>query len=52
MVRGKTHAGIILARQQQHSIGQQLTGLLRFTAAYSAEDMSNQLVFLNSYLRN
>ncbi len=29
MVQGKTHGGIIVARQQQYSIRQQLTGLLR-----------------------
>ena len=52
MVQGKTHRGIILAPQQQYSIGQQLTGLLKLVAALSAEEMMNQLVFLNSYLRN
>ncbi|MGK7951720.1 MAG: DUF5615 family PIN-like protein [Xenococcaceae cyanobacterium] len=29
MVKEKTHTGIILAPQQQYSIGQQLTGLLK-----------------------
>jgi hypothetical protein len=52
MAQGKTHAGIILAPQQQYSIGQQLTGLLKLVAAQSAEEMVNHIVFLNSYLRN
>ena len=52
MVKEKTHGGIILAPQRQYSIGQQLTGLLKLVAALSAEEMMNQLVFLNSYLRN
>ena len=52
MVEGKTHGGIILAPQQQYSIGQQLTGLLKLVAANSSEDMINQLIFLNSYIKN
>lgn len=52
MVEGKTHGGIILAPQQQYSIGRQLTGLLKLVAANSSEDMINQLIFLNSYLKN
>ena len=52
MVKEKTHTGIILAPQQQYSIGQQLTGLLKLVAALSAEEMIDQLVFLNSYLKN
>ena len=52
MVEGKTHGGIILAPQQQYSIGRQLTGLLKLLAVKSSEDMTNQLIFLNSYLKN
>lgn len=52
MVKGKAHTGIILAPQQQYSIGRQLTGLLKLLASYSSEDMMNQLIFLNSYLKN
>lgn len=52
MVLGKTHTGIILAPQKQYSIGQQLKGLLRLVAANSAEDMMNQLIFLNYYLKS
>ncbi|MGL5835923.1 MAG: DUF5615 family PIN-like protein [Waterburya sp.] len=52
MIQGKTHTGIILAPQQQYGIGQQLTGLLKLVAANSAEDMMNQLIFLNSYVKS
>ena len=51
IVEGKTHAGIILAPQQQYSIGRQLAGLLKIVAANSSEDMINQLIFLNSYIK-
>jgi len=52
MFEGKTHAGIVLAPQQQYSIGQQLTGLLKLVAANSSEDMIDKVIFLNSYLKN
>ena len=51
MIQGKTHTGIILAPQRQYSIGRQVIGLLKLVAARPAEDMINQLIFLNSYLR-
>ena len=51
MAQDKTHTGIILTQQRQYSIGQQVRGLLKLVATRSAEDMINQLVFLNSYLR-
>ncbi len=46
----KSHAGIVLAPQQQYSVGQQLRGLLKLAADKSAEEMANQLVFLNAYV--
>jgi hypothetical protein len=52
MIQSKTHTGIILAPQRQYSIGQQLKGLLKLVAANSAEDMMNQLIFLNAYIKN
>ena len=51
MVEEKTHGGIILAPQQQYSIGRQLSGLLKIVAANSSENMTNQLIFLNSYIK-
>lgn len=46
----KSHAGILLAPQQQYSVGQQLRGLLKLAADKSVEEMANQLVFLNAYV--
>ncbi|MEM8832191.1 MAG: hypothetical protein AAGE96_23000 [Cyanobacteria bacterium P01_G01_bin.19] len=52
MVEGKTHGGIILAPQQQYSIGQQLTGLLKLVAANSSEAMIIGLWTNSKILRN
>lgn len=46
----KSHAGIILAPQQQYSVGQQLRGLLKLAADRSSEQMMNHLVFLSTYV--
>ena len=47
--QGNSHAGIILARQQQYSVGEQMRRLLKLTAAKSAEDMQNQVEFLSAW---
>lgn len=52
MAQQKTHMGIVLAPQRRYSIGQQVRGLLKLVATRSAEEMINQLVFLNSYLED
>ena len=44
---GKTHAGIILARQQHYSVGEQMRRLLNLNAARSATDMENTVEFLS-----
>ena len=46
MAQERSHAGIVLAPQQQYSVGQQLRGLLKLAADKSALEMANQLVFL------
>jgi len=50
IAQGINHAGIVLASQQQYSIGQQLRGLLKLAANNSSEDMVNQLMFLSTYI--
>jgi Domain of unknown function (DUF5615) len=50
MAEERNHTGIVLASQQQYSIGQQLRGLLKLTADKSGEGMLNQLVFLSDYI--
>ena len=47
--QGKSHAGIVLARQQQYSVGEQMRRLLRLTAALSAEEMRDQVEFLSAW---
>jgi hypothetical protein len=47
--QGKSHAGIIVGRQQRYGIGEQMRRLLRIEAAKSAASMLNQLEFLSNW---
>jgi len=47
--QGESHAGMILAPQQQFSIGEQIRRLLKLAAARSAEEMENRLEFLSNW---
>jgi hypothetical protein len=49
LVQEKSHAGIIVARQQHYSIGEQIRRLLKLIAARSAETMRNQVEFLSAW---
>ncbi len=46
----RNHTGIVLASQQQYSIGQQLRGLLKLATDNSSEEIINQLIFLSAYI--
>ena len=46
---GKPHAGIIVARQQTYSVGEQMRRLLKLITTRSAEDMANRLEFLSDW---
>lgn len=46
---GKSHAGIILARQQRYSVGEQMRRLLKLTATKSAEEMRHQVEYLSAW---
>lgn len=48
--RAEHHAGIILAQQQRHTIGDQLRGVLKLMSARSAAEMVNQIVFLSAWM--
>jgi hypothetical protein len=48
--RRERHAGIILAQQQRHTIGDQLRGVLKLGSARSAEEMVNRLEFLSAWI--
>lgn len=45
----KSHAGIILAKQQRYSVGEQMRRLLRIVNARTAEQMIDQLEFLSNW---
>ncbi len=45
----KSHAGIILARQQHYTVGEQMRRLLRLLAAKSEDSMRNQVEFLSHW---
>ncbi len=47
--RGKSHAGIILMRQQHYSVGEQMRRLLRLIASKSADEMENWVEFLSAW---
>lgn len=49
MAQNRSHTGIVLASQQQYSVGQQLRCLLKLAADKSPQEMVNQLVFLSAY---
>jgi uncharacterized protein with PIN domain len=44
------HAGIIIAEQQRHSVGEMMRGVLRLTATFDAETMRDRLEFLNRWV--
>jgi len=45
----KSHAGIILSRQQHYSVGEQMRRLLKLIATKSAEEMRSRVEFLNTW---
>jgi hypothetical protein len=49
LMMGKSHAGIILANQQQYSVGEQMRRILRLAAAKSADDMRDHIEFLSAW---
>jgi Domain of unknown function (DUF5615) len=44
-----SHPGIVLARQQQYSIGEHMRRLLNLVAHLTAEDMQNRVEFLSAW---
>jgi len=45
----RDHAGLILCRQQQFTVGEQLRRLLRLIAKVAAEEMKNRVEFLSAW---
>jgi len=48
MEQNKSHAGIVLALQQQYSVGGQMRRLLQLIAHLTASDMQNRVEFLSA----
>ena len=49
MAQHKAHAGIILARQQQYSVGEHMRRLLHLIAHRTEEAMQNRVEFLSAW---
>ncbi len=49
LLQNKSHAGIILANQQQYSVGELMRRILRLSAELSAQEMMNRLEFLSAW---
>ncbi len=49
MEQNKSHAGIVLALQQQYGVGGPMRRLLHLIAHLTAEDMQNRVEFLSAW---
>jgi cation transport regulator ChaC len=49
MAEHQSHAGIVLARQQQYSVGEYMRRLLRLMTHLTAEEMQNRVEFLSAW---
>jgi hypothetical protein len=49
LAQGRAHAGIILAKQQRYSVGEQMRRLLKLMATKSAEEMRDHVEFLSDW---
>lgn len=49
LAQGKSHAGIILANQQQYPVGELMRRILRVSAARTPPKMVNQVEFLSTW---
>lgn len=46
---GKEHAGMVMAKQKQFGIGEQMRRLLHLTSVLAAEEMHSRLEFLSAW---
>jgi hypothetical protein len=49
LAQGKSHSGLILSKQQQYSIGEQMRRILKLIATRSAEEMQDHVEFLGAW---
>ena len=50
LAQNKSHAGIVLAKQQHCSVGEQMRQLIKLIATKSAEEMRAKIEFLSSWV--
>ena len=46
---GKSHAGMVFARQQRYAVGEQMRRLLKLIASKTAEEMKDRVEFLSGW---
>ena len=49
LAEGRRHTGIILANQQQYTVGELMRRMLQLAATKSAQDIRNQIEFLSAW---
>lgn len=49
LTHGKSHSGIILAPQQQYTIGERIRRILKLVSVRSAAEMENRVEFLSDW---
>ncbi|MBI4625139.1 MAG: DUF5615 family PIN-like protein [Verrucomicrobia bacterium] len=49
VAQGHHHAGLVLAQQQRHSVGDEMRRLLHLMNTLSAEEMKNRIEFLGNW---
>ncbi|MCI0391261.1 MAG: DUF5615 family PIN-like protein [Acidobacteria bacterium] len=49
LTQGRSHGGIILAKQQVYSVGELMRRLLKLIAMKSAEEMTDRIEFLHDW---
>ena len=49
LLNGKNHTGIVVARQRQFSIGEQMRRLLRIVGSLTEEQMRNRIEYLANW---
>ena len=49
LAQRKLHTGIVLARQQQYSVGEYMRRLLKLAAHLTAGEMQNRVEFLRAW---
>jgi len=49
ITQSRSHAGIIVAKQQHYSVGEQMRRLLKLIATKPADEMTNRIEFLSDW---